>query len=45
MKITQDIMKEFGNKENSDNTEIQKELEKKSEEFKEAGGNIYVKQS
>ena len=45
MKITQDIMKEFGNTENSDNTEIQKELEKKSEEFKEAGGNIYVKQS
>ena len=45
MKITQDIMKEFGDKKNSEDNEIQKELEKKSEEFKEAGGNIYVKQS
>ena len=45
MRITQDIMKEFGNNESSENNEIQKELEKKSEEFKEAGGNIYVKQS
>ena len=32
-------------KKNSEDNEIQKELEKKSEEFKEAGGNIYVKQS
>ena len=45
MRITQDIMKEFGDKKNSEDNEIQKELEKKSEEFKEAGGNIYVKQS
>ena len=45
MRITQDIMKEFADKKNSEDNEIQKELEKKSEEFKEAGGNIYVKQS
>ena len=45
MRITQDIMKEFGDKKNTEDNEIQKELEKKSEEFKEAGGNIYVKQS
>ena len=45
MRITQDIMKEFGDKKNSEDNEIQKELEKKSEEFKEAGGNIYVKQN
>ena len=32
-------------KKNSEDNEIQKELDKKSEEFKEAGGNIYVKQS
>ena len=45
MRITQDIMKEFGDKKNSEDNEIQKELEKKSEEFKEAGDSIYVKQS
>ncbi len=39
MKITQDIMNEFGNE------DIDKELEKKSEEFKDAGGDIYIKVS
>ena len=45
MRITQDIMKEFGGNKEEKNNDIEKELEKKSEEFKEAGGNIYVKQS
>jgi len=46
MRITQDIMSEFGEKTDSllpTNEELEKELEKKSEEFKEAGGNIYIK--
>jgi len=45
MRITQDIIKEFGDKEYLEGAEIQEELEKKSEEFREAGGNIYVKQN
>jgi phosphomethylpyrimidine synthase len=45
MRITQDIIKEFGDKEYLEGAQIQEELEKKSEEFREAGGNIYVKQN
>ena len=45
MRITQDIIKEFGGNKEEKNNDIEKELEKKSEEFKEAGGDIYVKLS
>ena len=38
MKITQDIIKEFGSKD-----EINSELKKKAKEFKDAGGDIYIK--
>ena len=38
MKITQDIIKEFGSKE-----DINSELKKKAKEFKDAGGDIYIK--
>ena len=45
MRITQDIIKEFGGNKEEKNNDIEKELEKKSEEFKEAGGDISVKLS
>jgi phosphomethylpyrimidine synthase len=38
MKITQDIIKEFGSKD-----DINSELKKKAKEFKDAGGDIYIK--
>ena len=38
MKITQDIIKEFGSKD-----DIDSELKKKAKEFKDAGGDIYIK--
>ena len=38
MRITQDIIKEFGSKD-----EINSELKKKAKEFKDAGGDIYIK--
>ena len=38
MKITQDIIKEFGSKD-----QINSELKKKAKEFKDAGGDIYIK--
>ena len=38
MKITQDIIKEFGSKD-----KINSELKKKAKEFKDAGGDIYIK--
>ena len=44
MKITQEIMNEFGNQD-SKNEDIDKELEKKSKEFKDSGGDIYIKVS
>ena len=46
MKITQDIINEFGEKTNDvplTDKELKQELENKSEEFKEAGGDIYIK--
>ena len=46
MKITQDIINEFGEKTNEvplTDKELKQELENKSEEFKEAGGDIYIK--
>jgi len=46
MKITQDIINEFGEKTDDvplTDKELKQELKNKSEEFKEAGGDIYIK--